>query len=441
MTEPLHSEGSRLAGPNAVERSGDFESPYWPKRGEEHIHPAHRTGSLQSTHSGPSASGGASRPPYKYSLFPKITPLPPSPLTLLSLKPGQRPKVYTGSQREVPNPQAQPTNWEYRGSNKPEHRSTRKILRESLKKAKKTFKRSTPSFTDGFLHPLTFRQSLEEISGPQENTVDEVARELTQPLARGHGATLGYIGRSPSTARAPNMDPSSESCETIQTDYGAATESTIELIRSDPTEINGIVQRSNASNDIGDLNLMIDEVLAMYSDLSLPATGYRGAFTEGAESQRRNFGRNVNVLEPANPEYAPGPSHAAGNPRELVLTAFGNSQRERLYHADTVEHLDPEPQSRYSLSTMPYRSDRHPYARSEHRYSGNPGKIRRYFGFDSKTGPRNQLQEQGMQSGSQPKAVHERLSWRKNSISRRSGEVKRALHRSIGSLRDMIRNA
>ncbi len=427
----MSMESPEHAGLNATEYSGEFESPYWPRKGEEHIHPAFRNRGLHSVKPELLTTEGNPGPPHRYSLFPKITPLPSSSLTLPSPDPEKRPEFHIRDQKDLPTGSA----------------GRPFLLKSCLTNLSQRFKSVDQLKIDGC--PALGRTRSVPRSLHSQGSVGRarmppgaggVARrshtESTQLLALVPGANIVSMKATSSRLAASGMRPSSESREGTSTDYGAASEGTLELILSYVDAARSDMPQSRASDDVNeDIYVMIDEVLEMYhaqSPTDDPTTQVAGV----VESEHADVSRDDGM----DSESGSSLSDTFSNLLDMFPTPLTESQRQ---HAPIgrPEQTDPDSANRASLPMISRSpADRFSFA-AQNRHTGNPDKIRRQFGLDSGRILQDQLGEKDVPDRNPPMVTQDWLSVRRNSIIRRSGDVRRTVSRSIGNLKDIIRNS
>lgn len=310
----LESE-NQATGVDALEQSGESESPHWPGRGEEHIHPADRTRDRHSSHPEPSNTKGKSRPPANYSLFPKIAPPPPSPLNLSSLDLGQWPNIPTG-----------PTGVSKDGPMGSSRRSSL-LKRFQTRMARRPW---------------------------SESVVGEVARKprthVMQPFAIAPGHKPQSLERARSRPGAPSIVPSSDLLGITPADYGAASEGTLEVMQSDFAATNTGVMHFGASDNFDDINAMRDELREMDSDLSRSTNDLLKAVIEAAESEQSYYSDDFGTLEPSVAEPAAGPSDVIANFIAMFPAAPTGSRRE--HHVAMPEQMDPDSENHDFISMI-----------------------------------------------------------------------------------------
>lgn len=218
---------------------------------------------------------------------------------------------------------------------------------------------------------------------------------------------------------------------------------------------------SGAANNLSDTEVMTDELIEMYSDFPNSISNHLRAIIEAADTEYSDDHGSVGTLELLDAESAPGPSDEIANFIAMFPAVPAHSQREdREIHMP--EQMDPNSGDRNSISMMAPRPADHQLSRPEDRHSGNPGEVRQHYGFDSDKVLQGQSREESTQDDTQPEVMQEdtrpevaqvvtqpkakRIStlpesaqvWlgaRKNSIIRHSSQAKKAVNRSIGSIK------
>ena len=205
----------------------------------------------------------------------------------------------------------------------------------------------------------------------------------------------------------------------------------------------------------------MDEVIEMYSNFPRSISNQLRIIAEAADSEHSDDHDSVGTLELLDAESAPGSSDEIAHFIAMFPAVPAHSQCEHR-QIRMPEQLDPKSGDRNSISMIAPRFVDNQLSRSEDRHCGPPENVQQHYGLDSDKVLQGQSREESTQNDTQPKSMQKRtrpgvaqvvtepeakrhsvlpestqfwLGAKKNSIIRHSDQVRRAVNRSVGSIK------